>query len=228
MRCAHALRAWLWRLLLSGSARAGNGANFVLYDHHMAKKGETEINVYNDISSIGSGEEDYAAQLLEIEHGVTDYWTTSLYFEGVHIEGDEYEFGGWRFENRLRLFERSHHSEPGALRRIRGSQIGAPLSADGHGAHRQPSKRGRKARRRQGRRPRRRPSTRSRPGSSSATISPIASTSPSTGSTRPTSSPASGSSATPRVSTTSSTRPANRRRRRHLILHRPAAGTWRS
>lgn len=92
-------------LLLSGSAYAGNGANFVLYNHHLAKKSETEINVYNDVSNIGSGEEDYAAQLLEIEHGVTDYWTTSLYLEGVHIDGEEYEFGGWRFENRLRLFE---------------------------------------------------------------------------------------------------------------------------
>ncbi len=92
-------------LLLSGTAYAGNDANFVLYDHHLAKKGETEINVFNDVSNIGSGEEDYAAQLLEIEHGVTDYWTTSLYLEGAHVEGEEYEFGGWRFENRLRLFE---------------------------------------------------------------------------------------------------------------------------
>jgi hypothetical protein len=99
-------------LLLSGSAYAGNGANFVLYNHHLAKKGETEINVYNDVSNIGSGEEDYAAQLLEIEHGVTDYWTTSLYLEGVHIDGEEYEFGGWRFENRLRLFEESSIFNP--------------------------------------------------------------------------------------------------------------------
>jgi len=92
-------------LSLSGGARAGNGANFVLYDHHMAKRGETELNLYSDTSSIGSGEEDYSAQLLELEHGVTDYWTTALYFEGTHVDGEEYEFGGWRFENRLRLFD---------------------------------------------------------------------------------------------------------------------------
>jgi hypothetical protein len=91
--------------LLSGGAHAGNDANFVLYDHHMATKGETEINVYNDVANIGSGEEDYAAQLMEFEHGVTSYWTTAFYLEGDHIEGEEYEFGGWRFENRLRLFE---------------------------------------------------------------------------------------------------------------------------
>ena len=92
-------------LLLCGAARAGNGANFVLYDHHLAKKGETEINLYNDVSNIGSGEEDYAAQLVEFEHGVTGYWTTAFYLEGDHVDGEEYEFGGWRFENRLRLFE---------------------------------------------------------------------------------------------------------------------------
>jgi hypothetical protein len=92
-------------LALPVDARAGNDANFVLYNHHMAKAGETEINVYNDTSRIGGGEEDYSAQLLEIEHGVTSYWTTALYLEGTHIEGDNYEFGGWRFENRLRLFD---------------------------------------------------------------------------------------------------------------------------
>jgi hypothetical protein len=90
--------------MLPRTALAGNDANFVLYDHHTAKKGETEINIYNDISSIGHGEEDYAAQLFEIERGMTDYWTTAVYFEGVHIEGDAYEFGGLRFENRVRLF----------------------------------------------------------------------------------------------------------------------------
>jgi hypothetical protein len=92
-------------LVLSGGAYAGNGANFVLYNHHMAKQGETEINLYSDTSNIGSNEEDYTAQLLEFELGVTSYWTSALYLEGDHIEGEEYEFGGWRFENRLRLFE---------------------------------------------------------------------------------------------------------------------------
>ncbi|MGI9403329.1 MAG: hypothetical protein ACR2OF_02325, partial [Hyphomicrobium sp.] len=60
----------------------------------------------------GKGEEGYAAQLLEIEHGVTDYWTTALYFEGVKIDGEDYEFGGWRFENRLRLFNYGHFLNP--------------------------------------------------------------------------------------------------------------------
>lgn len=91
-------------MLLPSPTWAGNGANFVLYNQHTEEKGETEIKLFSDFSNVGSGEEDYTAQLLEIEHGVTDYWTTALYFEGVKIEGEDYEFGGWRFENRLRLF----------------------------------------------------------------------------------------------------------------------------
>jgi len=99
-------------ILLPGSAWAGNGANFVLYNHHTEKQGETEIKLFSDFSDGGKGEEGYSAQLLEIEHGVTDYWTTALYFEGVKIDGEDYEFGGLRFENRLRLFNYGHFLNP--------------------------------------------------------------------------------------------------------------------
>ena len=91
--------------LLGKQARAGNEANFVLYDHHTDSKGETEINVFSDFSSAASGEPSYAAQLLEIEHSITDQWTTALYLEGDAIEGEGYDFAGWRLENRYRLFE---------------------------------------------------------------------------------------------------------------------------
>ena len=69
-------------MLLPVSAWAGNGANFVLYNQHTEEQGETEIKLFSDFSDGGKGEESYSAQLLEIEHGVTDYWTTALYFEG--------------------------------------------------------------------------------------------------------------------------------------------------
>jgi hypothetical protein len=99
-------------LSLSSPADAGNDANFVLYDHHLAKAGEAEINVYTDTANIGSGEENYAAQLLELEYGVTRAWTSAFYIEGDHIEGEEYEFGGFRFENRVRLFDRPTFLNP--------------------------------------------------------------------------------------------------------------------
>ncbi|WP_295559294.1 hypothetical protein [uncultured Hyphomicrobium sp.] len=97
------LSAGVTTLFLISSAQAGSGANFVTYNHHMADKGEAEISVYSDFSSVGLAE-GYAAQLVELEYGVTDRWTSALYFEGVATEGESYAFGGWRFENRVRLF----------------------------------------------------------------------------------------------------------------------------
>lgn len=85
-------------------AQAGNDANFVLYNQHTAEKGEKEIKLYSDFSNSGL-EDGYSAQLLELEYGITDRWTSALYFEGVKIDGESYDFGGWRFENRVRLFE---------------------------------------------------------------------------------------------------------------------------
>jgi hypothetical protein len=89
---------------LPNAARAGNDANFVLYNQHVEERGETEVNLFNDLARVGSGEENYAAQLLEIEHGVTDLWTAALYLEGVKLEDEDYAFGSFRFENRVRLF----------------------------------------------------------------------------------------------------------------------------
>lgn len=88
---------------LAPAALAGSGANFVTYNHHTADKGEIEVKLLTDVSE-GNGSE-YFAQLVELEYGVTDRWTAALYFEGVESDGANYEFGGWRFENRLRLFD---------------------------------------------------------------------------------------------------------------------------
>lgn len=96
--------AFLSATLLPSLACAGNDANFVLYNQHTEEKGETEINLYSDFARVGGNEDNYVAQLLEIEHGVTDTWTAALYLEGVKIEDEDYTFGSFRFENRVRLF----------------------------------------------------------------------------------------------------------------------------
>ena len=105
-----------WRVAIMGAltgalpafapatAIAGNGANFVLYNQHTEEKGETEIEFYSDFSNVGRDEKNYTAQLVEVEYGVTDLWTTALYLEGVKISGQDYDFGSFRFENRVRLF----------------------------------------------------------------------------------------------------------------------------
>jgi hypothetical protein len=86
-------------------ALAGNDANFVLYNQHMEEKGETELEVFSDVADVGHGEKNYTAQLFEIEYGVTDLWTTAVYLEGAKTSGEDYDFGSFRFENRVRLFK---------------------------------------------------------------------------------------------------------------------------
>ena len=93
-------------MLVTGAVSAGQDANFILYNQHMEEKGATEVQVFSDYSRVGDGEPNYTAQLLEIEYGVTELFTTAVYLEGVKTfeTGESYDFGSFRWENRLRLF----------------------------------------------------------------------------------------------------------------------------
>jgi hypothetical protein len=83
---------------------AGNGANYILYNQKTEDRGETELKVYNDVSTGPPGEASYAAQIYGIEHGITDYWTAGVSVESDKISGEPFAYGAFRFENRLRLF----------------------------------------------------------------------------------------------------------------------------
>ena len=61
--------------VLPGSAIGGNAANFILYNHHTADEGEREIMLMNDFGQDFDGTR-YAAQMVELEIGITDRWTT--------------------------------------------------------------------------------------------------------------------------------------------------------
>jgi hypothetical protein len=86
-------------------ARAGNGANFVVYDHHTEDAGTTEIKLFNDLSRTADEGERYSAQLLELEHALTDRWVVAAYLESHKINGEDWSFDGARFETRYRLFD---------------------------------------------------------------------------------------------------------------------------
>lgn len=103
MKCSRSIGWVFWRsallagaaaVTLSGEASAGSGANFVTYNHHVAEKGEIEVETFSDFSNVGKGGEDYSAQLIELEIGVTDQLTSAFYLEGDKIEGEGYAFGG--------------------------------------------------------------------------------------------------------------------------------------
>ena len=83
---------------------AGNGANFVVYDHHTDSQGTTEIKVYNDLGRTGDGQR-YTAQLLELERALTDQWVVAAYLESHKVNGDDWDLDGFRLETRYRLFD---------------------------------------------------------------------------------------------------------------------------
>ncbi len=84
-------------------ASAGNGANFVLYNHHTAKTGEVEVMLMNDFGDNPDGSR-YNAQMLEVEWGITDKLTTEFMAEGYGGSGN-YNSTGFRWENRYRFFD---------------------------------------------------------------------------------------------------------------------------
>lgn len=93
-------------ILLPVTAYAANGANFVLYNHHMAEVGEKELMLMNDIGQLPDGTR-YTAQMLEFELGITAQWTTEFMIEGQNTSGQGgYNFTGFRWENRYRVFDR--------------------------------------------------------------------------------------------------------------------------
>ena len=89
----------------AGQAIAGNGANFIVYDHHNEDKGTTEVLVFNDIACTADDGVRYIAQLIEIEHALTDQWVAALYLESHKEHGEDGQFDGVRLESRYRLFD---------------------------------------------------------------------------------------------------------------------------
>lgn len=83
---------------------AGNGANFVLYDHHTGERGETEVKIYNDVGKLQDNS-NFTAQLLEFEYAVTDKWITAAYLESHSQSDQNWSFDGFRLETRYRLFD---------------------------------------------------------------------------------------------------------------------------
>ncbi len=90
-------------LAFSTPGSAGNGANFVLYNHHTEPKGTAAFMVMTDLSTDVEGEPAYKATMIEFEYGVTDWWAFEFMAEGQQTDGDDFVNTGWRLENRFRL-----------------------------------------------------------------------------------------------------------------------------
>jgi hypothetical protein len=103
----------LLALILFPAAYAQENTYFVTYDHHMEENGNLEISTASTIAIPKSSALPKTwGQLLELEYGVTNRWTTSLYLEGASQRQDSTVFTGFRLENRFQPLKSEHKINP--------------------------------------------------------------------------------------------------------------------
>ena len=85
---------------------------FVTYDHYLEEPGNFEVAVANTTGVPKGDHPLYNAPWVELEYGVTGWWTVELYLEGVTTRSNGSGFTGWRWENRFRPFKGEHRLNP--------------------------------------------------------------------------------------------------------------------
>src|SRR5262249_32224304 len=98
--------------LISRSAIAQERPYFVTYDHYLEERGNLEIAVLSTSGLPKAEPSGYTAPWLELEYGVTGWWTAELYVEGVTTGREGSAFTGWRWENRIRPLKGEHRVNP--------------------------------------------------------------------------------------------------------------------
>ena len=84
---------------------------FVAYSHHLEDPGDLEIEIYSNYATQKGGN-DFIAPWMELEYGMTAWWTTELYLDSQTTFGDSAVFTGTRWENRFRPLMREHWINP--------------------------------------------------------------------------------------------------------------------
>ncbi len=85
---------------------------FVTYDHGLEQRGDLDIGFANTTGSPRDDRGSYNAPWIELEYGVTNWWTTELYVESVITAREGSGFTGWRWEQRVRPLKRLHRINP--------------------------------------------------------------------------------------------------------------------
>jgi hypothetical protein len=98
--------------LLPRPAVAQERPYFVTYDHYLEEPGNLEIALATTTGVPKNGNSVYTAPWLELEYGITGWWTAELYLEGVATSRDGSGFTGWRWENRFRPLKSEHRFNP--------------------------------------------------------------------------------------------------------------------
>jgi hypothetical protein len=85
---------------------------FVTYTHYLEEPGNLEVALANTTGVPKNDHAVYNAPWLELEYGVTGWWTAELYIEAVTTTRDGSGFTGWRWENRFRPLRGEHRVNP--------------------------------------------------------------------------------------------------------------------
>ncbi len=85
---------------------------FVTYDHHMEEYRNLEIATQSTIGLQKQRLPTYLGQLLELEYGITGWWSSALYLEGASQRHDSTVFTGFRLENRFKPLKGEHKVNP--------------------------------------------------------------------------------------------------------------------
>jgi hypothetical protein len=115
--------ASIWGILLlwASFAHAQESPYFVTYDHHLEEPGNIAVETFTTMGVPRTPEPHepwerpqsfYAAPYIEVEYGLTQKVTTSLYIEGQGTVGDSALFTGWRAETRFRPMKKEHLINP--------------------------------------------------------------------------------------------------------------------
>lgn len=116
VRIAPLVLAFAWMGLLFNplfvpNAYAQERPYFVTYSHEMEEPGDLEIE---SLSAVGrpAGGNLFWGSNMEIEYGLTAWWTSEFYLDGQITQRDSTIFTGFRWENRFRPLWREHRINP--------------------------------------------------------------------------------------------------------------------
>src|ERR1700688_924880 len=85
---------------------------FVTYTHNLEEPRDLDVEIESTTGFPKANNPSYTAPWLALEYGVTGWWTTELYLEGVTPRHDGSGFTGWRWENRFRPLKGEHRVNP--------------------------------------------------------------------------------------------------------------------
>jgi hypothetical protein len=97
--------------ILGACCHAQEPPYFVTYSHALEEPGNLEIS-FKGLASAPKYANSFVSETMELEYGVTAWWTTEVYLGGQHTSNDSTIFTGYRWENRFRPLLREHFINP--------------------------------------------------------------------------------------------------------------------